>query len=39
VTENSLLRMGDNKTELLKYLAKKTIAIQDEGKEVLSTSD
>ena len=33
--------MDDNKTKLFKYLilAEQTIAIQDKGKEVLSTSD
>ena len=36
---NSFLRVDDNKTELFKYLAEQTIAIQDKGKEVLSTSD
>jgi len=36
---NSFLRVDDNKTKLFKYLAEQTIAIQDKGKEVLSTSD
>ena len=31
--------MDDTKTELFKYLAEQTIAIQDEGEELLSTSD
>ena len=36
---NSFLSVEDNKTELFKYLAEQTTAIQDEGEEVLSTSD
>ena len=31
--------MDDTKTELFKYLAEQTIAIQDEGEELVSTSD
>ena len=34
---NPFLRVDDNKTELFKYLAQQTIAIQDGAKEVLST--